>query len=134
MTKKRHYWILGLIAASVVCVYGVFAGQASRQSRSPEEDKEWTFIYDWLSRPKKSHKPSGGFVPDARTASAIGEAVASALYGDDSAGRQKPFRADLRGGVWTVMGTPNPSGAYGGVAVIQIRKEDGRVVFAIHTH
>jgi hypothetical protein len=108
--------------------------QAGRQDESRKEQEEWAFIYDWLSRPKQSEKPKGGFAPDASTATAIGEAVARALYGEDVVGRQKPFRARLRAGVWTVMGSMSPQGAYGGVAIIQLRKGDGKVIFAAHTH
>jgi hypothetical protein len=114
--------------------WAVLTVQAWQSGESQRERDEWTFIYDWLSRPKQSDKPKSGFVPDGPTATAIGEAVARALYGEDVARRQRPFRARLRAGVWTVMGSMKPEGGYGGVAIIQLRKDDGRVVFAAHTH
>ncbi len=129
--NKFQYLKVGWISTFVLC--SVLLGQSPRQQVPTVEEGEWEFIYDWLSRPKRSDRPPAGFVPDAKTACAIAEAVARALYGNDSATRERPFRARLRNGVWTVMGTMNPRGAYGGVAVIQIRKEDGRVLFAIHT-
>lgn len=109
-------------------------GQGWQSTESQRDRDEWALIYDWLSRPKQSERPKNGFVPDASTATIIGEAVARALYGEDVARRQKPFRSRLHGGVWTVMGSMKPAGAYGGVAVIQLRKDDGRIVFAAHTH
>ena len=71
-------------------------------------------------------------MPNAEIAKRIGEAVASSLYGEETAVHERPYRARLRGNVWTVMGSL-PSTALGGVAIIQISKEDGRVLFAHHT-
>lgn len=99
--------------------------------RSPA-DEEWKEAYH-LARIARSDRPKDGFVPTSEIAIRIAEAVASALYGETTATRERPFRARLRGNVWTVMGTLNPPGAYGGVAIIQISKTDGRVLFAHHT-
>lgn len=107
--------------------------QSGSPAESQRERDEWTFIYTWLSRPKQSENPRVGFVPDETTATAIGAAITRALYGEDVAHRQRPFRARLRAGVWTVMGSMRPQGAYGGVAIVQLRKADGRVIFATHT-
>jgi hypothetical protein len=57
-------------------------------------------------------KPKGGFVPDAATAIKIAVAVWTPIYGARRIEAEKPFRAQLRDGVWTVEGfmPPNPSG------------------------
>ena len=107
------------------------AGQAVREPYKPNEDAEWQLTYDWLKGMKLSPKPKQGFVPDAKTATEIGATIAFAMYGETSL-RERPFRARLRGNVWTVMGTLNPRGALGGVAIIQIQKDDGRILLAIH--
>lgn len=118
-----------LISFSVV---SAVSGQGPRPRSGSREEDEWAWVFDWLSRPKKSEQPKKGFVPDEMTAAAIGEAVARGLYGE-SAVRERPFRARLRGGVWTVMGTLNPPGRLGGVAIVQIGKTDGRILFVAHT-
>lgn len=117
-------------AVSIVC--SVVLAQVTHGGSKADEEAEWKYIFDWLSRPKKSANPKNGFVPDEKSALIIGEAVATGLYGAEAL-RQRPYRARLRGGIWTVMGTLNPPGVLGGVAIIQIQKADGKVVFAIHT-
>jgi len=100
--------------------------------KRPGEQEEWNEAYH-LARVARPDRPTDGFVPTAEIAIRVGEVVASALYGETTATRERPFRARLRGDVWTIMGTPNPPGAYGGVAIIQISKNDGRILFAHHT-
>lgn len=96
---------------------------------------EWQSIDESLAQPSmKSDRPTNGFVPDERTAVRIAEAVAAALYGEQKTASERPFHGRLKGGVWTVKGTLTPPGAYGGTAVIQINKIDGRVLFAVHQH
>jgi hypothetical protein len=102
----------------------------SRPKRLTEED-EWTDAYE-LSKRARSDHPKDGIVPNADTAKRIAEAVASGLYSQETATHERPFRARLRGNVWTVMGTLPPL-ALGGVAIIQISKDDGRILFAHHT-
>lgn len=78
-----------------------------------------------------SDQPPDGFVPDERTAIAIAEAVASALYGQELTKSERPFRGRLEGDAWTVIGAlPGP--IEGGTALIQISKSDGRILFAVH--
>lgn len=82
----------------------------------------------------ESDSPADGFAPDERTAILIGEAVAAALYGDEQVASERPFKARLKDEIWTVKGTLKPPGAYGGTAVIQISKSDGKILFAIHQY
>jgi hypothetical protein len=102
----------------------------TRPKRLTEED-EWQDAYQLAKL--GSPRPKGGFVPDAETAKRIAEAVARSQYGEDVASGERPFRARLRGETWTVLGTMNPPGILGGVAIIQIAKLDGRILFATHT-
>ena len=120
------------LVATLFFMLGLFlSGQTGKAPYTPNEDAEWQLTYDWLKGMKLSPKPKQGFVPDAKTATEIGATIAFAMYGETSL-RERPFRARLRGNVWTVMGTLNPRGALGGVAIIQIQKDDGRILLAIH--
>jgi hypothetical protein len=88
------------------------------------------------SAPQESYVPPHGFVPDSATAARIAEAVWIPIYGEASIARQRPFRAELRGGVWTVRGTlprARPGWARaGGVALAQIAKRNGRIIRVTH--
>lgn len=82
-----------------------------------------------------TYKPKEGYVPDEATAKGIAEAVWIPVYGKELIEREKPFEAVLKEGVWTVTGTlPCPEGerCLGGVAEIDISKDDGRVLRVIH--
>lgn len=76
--------------------------------------------------------PTDGFVPNEATAVRIGDAVATAAYGEDTTSKERPFRAHLRGDIWTVKGTLHPQGALGGTAVVKLRKSDGKILFLMH--
>lgn len=79
-------------------------------------------------------------VPNAETAVKIGEAVLIPVYGKKKVEAEEPFKAKLTAGVWVVSGTlhcPDGHGGIttsclGGVAVVQISKEDGRVLSMGH--
>ena len=79
-----------------------------------------------------SYTPPDGFVPDAPTAVKIAEAVLIPIYGADTIERQRPFSAILKDGTWTVSGS-TPKGTFGGNAVVEISKTDGRVERVSHT-
>jgi len=86
----------------------------------------------------KAHSESGsfipekGFVPDAATATRIAEAVWIPIYGEAAISKEKPFKANLHSGVWTVTGKDLPPGSAGGVAEADISKRDGRILRVIH--
>ena len=81
--------------------------------------------------PKHNAKPKEGFVPDAKTATTIAVAVWQPIYGVVQIAKQKPYRALLTNGIWIVEGTFHGSG-FGGVAVAEIAKDDGRIVRVSH--
>jgi len=70
--------------------------------------------------------PRAGCVPDPETAMRIAEAVWGALYGNETVGKQRPFRADLIGDVWTVRGSPTDRAQRSLVA--KIERTDGRIL------
>jgi hypothetical protein len=94
---------------------------------------EWQALDLSLRQPQmKSIHPKNGFVPDGITAVRIAEAVALAQWGEDRIRDERPFKARLRGDVWTIMGTLHPKGAAGGTAVVQLSKRTGAILFAVH--
>lgn len=80
---------------------------------------------------KHSFKPAAGVVPDGVTAIKIAVAVWEPIYGAQNIARQKPYRAKLSDGVWTVQGTM-PRMRFGGVALAEISKADGRILRITH--
>jgi hypothetical protein len=75
--------------------------------------------------------PEKGYVPDEQTAITIAVAVWTPIYGKSQIEKEKPYRAKLSNGVWTVTGTI-PDGYDGGTAVAEISQEDGRILKVIH--
>lgn len=84
-----------------------------------------------LSQEKDSFKPPKGFIPDEKTAISVALAVLYPIFGEKTINFEKPFKATLIKGVWTVVGTL-PKGIDGGVALIQIRKSDGQIIQVSH--
>jgi hypothetical protein len=80
---------------------------------------------------RANYKPKDGYVPDEQTAIAIAVAVWTPIYGKDKIEGEKPFKAQLKSGVWTVTGSL-PEGFDGGVAEADIAKDDGRILRVIH--
>jgi hypothetical protein len=80
---------------------------------------------------KHNFKPTVGYVPDSETAIRIAVAIWEPIYGRKQIEGQKPYRATLKDGVWTVEGSL-PDGWLGGVAVAEISKSDGRILRVSH--
>jgi hypothetical protein len=81
--------------------------------------------------------PKDGYVPDADTAIKIAVVVWSRIYGEREIAAEKPYRATLKHGVWTVQGSmPEEASkkptAVGGVAYAEIAKADGRILLIGH--
>lgn len=81
--------------------------------------------------PKHNVKPKQGYVPDEKTAIRIAVAVWEPIYGEGQVAKQKPYKAALTNGVWTVEGSL-PELKVGGVAVAEIMKDDGRILRVSH--
>ena len=77
--------------------------------------------------------PKEGFVPDRDTAIAIAYAVAVPIYGKKEMDAEKPFRAELKNGIWTILGTLQCKTCVGGTLVMQINKTNGKIIFLTHT-
>jgi hypothetical protein len=89
----------------------------------------------------QSQQPKAGYVPDSSTAVAIAEKALIPVYGEKKIASERPFTATLRGNVWTVAGSLHCSDGeggtttlcVGGVAVVRIKKSNGRILSMIHT-
>jgi hypothetical protein len=70
-------------------------------------------------------------VPDEQTAISIAVAVWAPIYGRKQIESEKPYKASLKEGIWTVTGTL-PEGYVGGTAIAEISQESGCIVRVIH--
>jgi hypothetical protein len=80
---------------------------------------------------QNSYKPKNGYVPDEQTAISIAVAVWIPIYGKEQIEGEKPYRAALKNGVWTVTGSL-PEGYLGGTAEAQISQDSGCILRVIH--
>lgn len=80
---------------------------------------------------QSSYKPKQGYVPDEQTAIAIAVAVWIPIYGRQQIENEKPYRASLSDGIWTVTGSL-PKGFKGGTAEARISKDTGCILGVIH--
>ena len=87
----------------------------------------------------QGYKPRDGYVPDSRTAVKIAEAVLIPVYGEKQIESERPFEATLKDNVWTVTGTLHCKGegtagtrCAGGVAEIQISRDNARILYLWH--
>jgi len=89
-------------------------------------------LYMYASEsPSHSFKPEGGFVPDEATAINIAQAVLTPIYGKEKLEKEKPLVAKQNNGVWIVSGTMQ-KGLKGGVSIIEILKDDARILRVSH--
>jgi hypothetical protein len=83
-------------------------------------------------------------VPDAATAVSIAEPALAKVYGKRQIDYEKPLTAKLENGVWQIYGTlccPDRNGQWtcetgkcdGGVAALQLRQSDGKILSISHT-
>jgi len=79
-----------------------------------------------------AYHPPNGFVPDEQTAIRIAEDVWVPIYGKAVIDGEKPFYVHLQNGVWIVTGKQIPKDGFGGVAVAEISKQDGRIIRVSH--
>ncbi|PYX86037.1 MAG: hypothetical protein DMG68_16570 [Acidobacteria bacterium] len=88
----------------------------------------------------QSRAPKEGLVPDSIPAVKIAEAVLVPVYRKDKIESERPFKAILENGVWSVSGTLHCSDGKGGIttmcvggtAEVKLSKTDGRILKMIH--
>lgn len=86
---------------------------------------------DWKS--DYTYMPSEGYVPDAKTAKLIAEAIWIPIYSEKQIESEKPFKAVLKNDIWIVEGTYHSKAYFGGTAYIRISKKDGRILQCLHS-
>lgn len=82
-----------------------------------------------------NYKPKNGYIPNATVAIKIAEAILTPIYGEETINMEKPFNAELVGNIWRVTGTlhcPKGGVCVGGVAIIELLKEEGTVQRVSH--
>jgi len=81
-----------------------------------------------------SFRPKDGFVPNKETAIKVAEDVLIPVYGEKQILSERPFHAELKGGVWTVSGTLHCGAPLcaGGTAEVKISKSSGEILGMIH--
>lgn len=75
--------------------------------------------------------PDSGVVGDSITAIRLGEVYITYVFGRGILELQRPLEATLEDGHWRVAGTLPPD-HLGGVAVVRISRDDGRVLQIVH--
>lgn len=78
------------------------------------------------------YRPKAGYVPDAKTATRIAEAVLDPIYGHDRIKAELPLSATLHGDIWIVTGKDLPDNWDGGVAEVRLSKTTGEIQNVIH--
>jgi hypothetical protein len=86
---------------------------------------------DGTNEPPHSVHRKEGFVPDGKTAERIAEAILIPIYGEKQVKEERPFTAVLTNDVWVVTGHI-PENYVGGVALVEISKEDARIIRVDH--
>ena len=101
---------------------GAFKSLCQSRLKANKEDEKFEEVYH-LARVVQSDRPNGGFVPTAEVAEQLAEVVTKTLYDGPTGYDERPVRVRLLGGVWTVLGTLHPGGAFGGVGeVAKVRR------------
>jgi len=80
---------------------------------------------------QRAYRPKKGYVPDEQTAIRIAEAVWIPIYGAQHIEKEKPFKATLKNGAWTVPGTL-AEGVKGGTVMAIISSNSGCILGVGH--
>jgi hypothetical protein len=91
-----------------------------------------------VSQSEKFTVRTNGFIPDEKTAVAVGVAIMTPIFGRKLLDNEGPFKATLAGDTWTVYGSlPKPRNSqevvFGGTATIELSKKDGHVLQVWHS-
>jgi hypothetical protein len=143
MVKKNTIILLTCLALLTICACGLTQSSLSetKQENSQIHSNKPLVVDQVISNNtvqnngpgsnRANYKPKDGYVPDEQTAISIAVAVWTPIYGKDKIENEKPFKAQLKNGVWTVRGSL-PENFDGGVAEADISKDDGRILRVIH--
>jgi hypothetical protein len=122
----------GIILVVAVAIFSVNACKKQTALGPKKQDRVAANVTSPKNNlPSNSLTPQNGYVPDEQTAIAIAVAAWIPIYGRAQIESEKPYKATLKDGVWTVTGTL-PPGYDGGTAVAEIAQADGRILRVIH--
>jgi hypothetical protein len=115
-----------------IFLFGGFLASAILAQQVANDHEEFEYVRHEIAA-TKSVLPKEGFVPDAETAKAIAYAVTVPIYGSAAVDAEKPFRAELSNGRWTVLGTLHGRRTSGGTLIVQLEKATGEIRFVNHS-
>ena len=107
-------------------------GVAGAVAQTTKDQEELAYVWHQITT-SHSFTPKTGMVPNASTATSIAYAVGVPIYGKKNMDGEQPFRAALKDGVWTVLGTLHCSSCVGGTLIVQIEKATGKIVYINHS-
>ena len=111
---------------SALLLLGVAACRQEEPIRMKEIPGHVVTANDW-----KTFRPDSGIVSDSIAAIQLGEVYISHIFGSGILKLQLPLQATLEGDHWRVNGVLPPNHV-GGVAVVRISREDGRILQIMH--
>ena len=111
-----------LLAISVAIILGISYLDSNGLANESER----------IKMASRGYMPKEGFVPDAQTAIRVALVILTRIYGQQKIESEAPFRAELRDGVWTIEGRELPRDMAGGVAIIKLSKQNGRILYVNH--
>ena len=123
-SRRRFLRVAGAVTA-LRALMGVPPRAHSQTLKEIEGMNAWT-------KQGKGYIPPNGFVPDTKTALRVGEAILTAVYGEQEIAKQRPLKVALVDKeVWLVWGTLDKR-YLGGTGVVKISKRTGKVLFLAH--
>lgn len=102
-------------------------------AQTAKDQQEFAYVRRQIATSHSYVPPRAGIVPDATTATAIAYAIGVPVFGKKQMDDEQPFRADLKDGVWTVLGTLHCTSCNGGTLIVQISKSNGTVLHLLHS-
>ncbi|MGI4829418.1 MAG: NTF2 fold immunity protein [Janthinobacterium lividum] len=114
-------------------VYVVLLVASSALAQTARDKEEFAFVRMQIAHSHLDVPPKAGMVPDIATATAIAYAIGVPVFGKKQMDDEQPFRADLKNGVWTVLGTIHCASCDGGTLIVQINRSDGKVLRLLHS-
>lgn len=122
-TGEKEEFIVGIGPGGHICI---------------NRTKDWFTVFYSMYGDRSRHRsgqsaqPSNGLVPTQEVAIQIAEAVLVPLYGAERIRRQRPFKVNLSEGLWTVEGSYPEANKPTGIALVQLRQEDGQLLKVTH--
>jgi hypothetical protein len=131
--EKNIMGSMSRVVLALTIILSVVLGQPSNTQPEGQTSQSGPRI------PRDGYVPHAGFVPTGEVAMQIAEAVLTPVYGSSVIKSERPFHATLDRGIWIVKGTVPCAGAPpgavcpGGNAEIWISKDNGRILYMIHS-